>query len=225
MTDRGKGARERTRMRTGRAKSAAEKQPSNHRNVKNVKTGQDATRNAQVVRVIDKLQHGTARGEQGRERRASSPRGRTFEQHVVLIPKGAPVAVRAQPRRAGGAGMALTDKAQGLVTAQPKAKDAEDAGESEGQTKEGVVRRISRQGKPAVILDKAGPPGGAGPRTDIAGIPALPLLGDKQRQGSPDINGRHMVTVVMQGVPKSKQRVPNTPSPVPDVTTQSISPV
>lgn len=101
-----------------------------HGNVNNVKTGQDATRNAQVVRVIDKPQHGTARGEQGRKRRASGPRGRTLEQHVVLIPKGVPVAVRAQPRRAGGTAgtvIARKDKAQGPVAAQPKAKDAKDA--------------------------------------------------------------------------------------------------
>lgn len=87
------------------------------------------------------------------------------------------------------------------------------------------MRRVIRQSKPSVILDKAGPLRGAGPRTDIAGIPALPLLGDKPRQSSLDIDRRHVVTVVMQGVPKSKQLVPDTPSPVPNITTQSIIPV
>jgi hypothetical protein len=105
-------------------------QPSYHRNVNDVKTGQDATRNAQVVRVIDKLQHGAARREQVRERRASDPRGRTFKQDMELIPKGALGAVRAQPRRAGGAALtviARNDKGQVLVAAQPKVKDAKDA--------------------------------------------------------------------------------------------------
>ena len=106
-------------------------QPSNHRNVNNVKTGQDAARYAQVVRVISKLQHGAARREQVRKRRAGCPRGRTFKQHMILIPKDALGAVRAQPLRAGDAAgtvIARTNKRQGLVAAQPKVKDAKDAG-------------------------------------------------------------------------------------------------
>jgi len=87
------------------------------------------------------------------------------------------------------------------------------------------VRRVRRQGKPPVILDKARPLTRAGARTDIASCPALLVLGDTQRQHDPDIDGRHVVTVIRQVVPKSKQRVPNTPSPVPDSTTQSIIPV
>lgn len=106
-------------------------QPSNHRNVNNVKTGQNATRNGQVVRVVDELQHGAARREQMRKRHASGPRGRTFKQHMILIPKDALGAVRAQPRRAGGAAdtvIARSDKRQVRVAAQPKVKDAKDAG-------------------------------------------------------------------------------------------------
>ena len=65
-----------------------------------------------------------------RKRRASGPGGRTLEQHVVLIPKGALGAVLAQPLRAGGAAgtvIARKDKRQVLVAAQPKVKDAKDA--------------------------------------------------------------------------------------------------
>jgi len=80
--------------------------------------------------VRDKLQHGAARWEQVRKRRASGPGGRTLEHHMVLIPKGALGAVLAQPLRAGGAAVtviACKDKRQVLVAAQPKAKDAENA--------------------------------------------------------------------------------------------------
>ncbi len=61
------------------SQKAAEEQPSDHRNVNNVKTGQDTTRNAQVVRVRDKLQHGAARWEQVRKRRASGSWNRKEE--------------------------------------------------------------------------------------------------------------------------------------------------
>ena len=117
------------------------------------------------------------------------------------------------------------DKRQVFVAAQPKAKDAENALKPEWQAEEGVMRRVRGQGKPPVILDMAGPLTRAGAQTDIASIPALLGLGDTQRHHNPDIDGRHVVTTIRQVVPKSKQRGPNTPSPVPDSTTQSIVPV
>jgi hypothetical protein len=50
-------------------------------------------------------------------------------------------------------------------------------------------------------------------------------MGSTQRQRGLDINGLHVVTVFMQGVPESKQLFPNTASPVLDSTTQSIVPI
>ena len=137
-------------------------------------------------------------------------------------PKGALGAMVAQPLRARGAAVtviACKDKRQLLVAAQPKAEDTENALNPEWQAEEGVVRRVRGQGKPPVILDKAGPLTRAGARTDIASIPALLVLGDTQRHYDPDIDGRHVVTVIRQVVPKSKQRGPNTPSPIPDTIT------
>lgn len=87
------------------------------------------------------------------------------------------------------------------------------------------MRHVIRQGKPPEILDKAGAISRASARTDIAGVPALHVLGSTQRQRGLDINGLHVVTVFMQRVPKSKQLFPNTPSPVLDITTQSIIPI
>lgn len=76
-----------------------------------------------------------------------------------------------------------------------------------------------------MILDKEGPVGRTSARTDIAGVPALRGMGSTQRQRGLDINGLHVVTVFMQGVPESKQLFPNTASPVLDSTTQSIVPI
>ena len=42
------------------------------------------------------------------------------------------------------------------------------------------MRRISRQGKPPMILDKEGPVGRTSARTDVAGVPALRGMGSVQ---------------------------------------------
>lgn len=131
MTARGPVSEDTDRHENQQSQKDDREQPSNHRNVNNVKTGQNATRNAQVVRVVDELQHGASRWEQVRKRRASGACGRTFEQDMILIPKEALGAVRAQPRRAGGAAgtvIARNDKRQVRVAAQSKVKDAKDAG-------------------------------------------------------------------------------------------------
>ena len=149
------------------------------------------------------LKHGAARRKQVRIWRASSPRGGTFKQHVVLIPQSALRTMQAKPIAPSSALIALRDDRKGMA-AQPEPNNPKHTRGRHGQAEKGIMRSTMRQSKPAQVLAEVGALSSARARRHIT-LPALLFAGIEQLHGSGNINGNHAAVVHMEGVAQSSQ--------------------